>query len=194
MELSEIGRRFVLHWGEMGNAWGVNRTVAQIHALLFFQGKPLNAEEISDTLAAARSNVSTSLRELQNWQLVRVTHVLGDRRDYFETSHDVWELFRTIVRERREREFEPTVRVLDELVRQPAFADEAPDVQDRLRETLRFMDALGSWTEEMLRLTPSTLEKVMRLGATIQKFLRSEAEPRKAEERIEPTLSDLPPG
>jgi DNA-binding transcriptional regulator GbsR (MarR family) len=194
MELSEIGRRFVLHWGEMGNAWGVNRTVAQIHALLFFQGKPLNAEEISDTLAAARSNVSTSLRELQNWQLVRVTHVLGDRRDYFETSHDVWELFRTIVRERREREFEPTVRVLDELVRQPAFADEAPDVQDRLRETLRFMDALGSWTEEMLRLTPSTLEKVMRLGATIQKFLRSEVEPRKAEERIEPTLSDLPPG
>lgn len=194
MKLSEIGRRFVLHWGEMGNAWGVNRTVAQIHALLFFHGKPLNAEEISDTLGVARSNVSTSLRELQNWKLVRATHVLGDRRDYFETSHDVWELFRTIVRERREREFEPTVRVLDELVRQPAFADEAPDVQDRLRETLRFMDALGSWTEEMLRLTPSTLEKVMRLGATIQKFLRSEAETRKPDERIEPTLSDTPPG
>jgi DNA-binding transcriptional regulator GbsR (MarR family) len=194
MELSEIGRRFVLHWGEMGNAWGVNRTVAQIHALLFFHGRPLNAEEISDTLGAARSNVSTSLKELQSWKLVRVTHMLGDRRDYFETSQDIWELFRTIVRERREREFEPTVQVLNGLVSQPAFAHEPPDVQDRLRETLRFMDALGTWTEEMLRLTPSTLEKVLRLGAAIQKFLRTpDAEPSRAlNERIEPTLPDLP--
>ncbi len=173
MELSETGRRFIVHWGEMGSAWGVNRTVAQIHALLFFHGKPLNAEDISDTLAAARSNVSTSLKELQNWKLIRVTHVLGDRRDYFETSHDVWELFRTIVRERKEREFDPTSRLLQELVSQPSFQQEAPDVQDRLRETQRFMEALGAWSDEMLRLTPATLEKVMGLGAKVQKFLRS---------------------
>jgi DNA-binding transcriptional regulator GbsR (MarR family) len=173
MELSETGRRFVVHWGEMGSAWGVNRTVAQIHALLFFHGKPLNAEDISDTLAAARSNVSTSLKELQNWKLIRVTHVLGDRRDYFETSHDVWELFRTIVRERKEREFDPTSRLLQELVSQPSFQQEPPDVQDRLRETQRFMEALGAWSDEMLRLTPATLEKVMGLGAKVQKFLRS---------------------
>ncbi|WP_374565878.1 GbsR/MarR family transcriptional regulator [Ideonella sp.] len=173
MELSETGRRFIVHWGEMGSAWGVNRTVAQIHALLFFHGKPLNAEDISDTLAAARSNVSTSLKELQNWNLIRVTHVLGDRRDYFETSHDVWELFRTIVRERKEREFDPTSRLLQELVSQPSFQQEPPDVQDRLRETQRFMEALGAWSDEMLRLTPATLEKVMGLGAKVQKFLRS---------------------
>jgi len=188
MELSETGRRFIVHWGEMGSAWGVNRTVAQIHALLFFHGKPLNAEDISDTLAAARSNVSTSLKELQNWKLIRVTHVLGDRRDYFETSHDVWELFRTIVRERKEREFDPTSRLLQELVSQPSFQQEPPDVQDRLRETQRFMEALGAWSDEMLRLTPATLEKVMGLGAKVQKFLRS-PEPG----TVVPEPTNLPP-
>ncbi|HEV8689134.1 MAG TPA: MarR family transcriptional regulator [Ideonella sp.] len=177
MDLSETGRRFVVHWGEMGSAWGVNRTVAQIHALLFFHGKPLNAEEISDTLAAARSNVSTSLKELMNWKLIRATHVLGDRRDYFETSHDVWELFRTIVRERKEREFDPTAKLLRELVSQPGFEAERPDVQDRLRETLRFMEGLGVWSDEMLRLTPATLEKLMGLGAKVQKLLRGLDDP-----------------
>lgn len=173
MELSDTGRKFILHWGEMGASWGVNRTVSQIHALLFLHGRPLTAEEISDTLGAARSNVSTSLKELLNWKLVRVTHQLGDRRDFYETSGDVWELFRTIVRERKEREFTPTVRLLGELVAQPGFADEPPDAQDRIRETLRFMTSLGAWTDEMLRLSPSTLDKVMRTGAAIQKFFRS---------------------
>ena len=177
MELSSSARRFIVHWGEMGTAWGVNRTVAQIHALLFFHGRPLNAEEIADTLNVARSNVSTSLKELQNWQLIRVTHQLGDRRDFFETSVDVWELFRTIVRERKEREFDPTVRVLSEIVADPAFAGESPDAQDRVREALRFMDTLGSWSEEMLRLSPSTLEKVLKMGASVQKFVRGESKP-----------------
>ncbi|MCX7256906.1 MAG: MarR family transcriptional regulator [Polaromonas sp.] len=177
MELTDISRRFVLHWGEMGTAWGVNRTVAQIHALLFFHGKPLHAEEISDTLGVARSNVSNSLKELLNWQLIRTTHVMGDRRDYFTTSADVWELFRTIVRERKEREYDPTVRMLRELVTQPGFADEAPDAQDRVRETLALMQSLGVWADEMLRLSPSTLDKVLRLGATIQKFVRSDIPP-----------------
>lgn len=177
MELSSSARRFIVHWGEMGTAWGVNRTVAQIHALLFFHGRPLNAEEIADTLNVARSNVSTSLKELQNWKLIRVTHQLGDRRDFFETSVDVWELFRTIVRERKEREFDPTVRVLNEIVADPAFTSESPDAQDRVREALRFMDTLGSWSEEMLRLSPSTLEKVLKMGASVQKFVRGEGKP-----------------
>ncbi|HLO94653.1 MAG TPA: MarR family transcriptional regulator [Burkholderiaceae bacterium] len=177
MELSSSARRFIVHWGEMGTAWGVNRTVAQIHALLFFHGRPLNAEEIADTLNVARSNVSTSLKELQNWKLIRVTHQLGDRRDFFETSVDVWELFRTIVRERKEREFDPTVRVLGEIVADPAFASERPDAQDRVREALRFMDTLGAWSEEMLRLSPSTLEKVLKMGASVQKFVRGEGKP-----------------
>ena len=176
MELSETARRFVVHWGEMGSAWGVNRTVSQIHALLYYHGRPLNAEDLADTLSVARSNVSTSLKELQNWGLVRVTHVLGDRRDYFETSSDVWELFRTIVRERKEREFDPTVRLLADLVAQPGFASEPADTQDRVHETLRFMTSLGAWTDEMLRLSPSTLDKVLRMGASVQRFVRGTGE------------------
>ena len=172
MELTDVARQFVLHWGEMGTAWGVNRTVAQIHALLFFHGRPLHAEEIAETLGVARSNVSNSLKELQNWGLVRVTHVLGDRRDYYETSSDVWELFRTVVRERKTREFDPTTRMLRELVRKPDFAQESPDAQDRVRETLHLMESLGTWADEMLRLSPNTLEKVLRMGATVQKFVR----------------------
>ncbi|MDG9699914.1 GbsR/MarR family transcriptional regulator [Ottowia cancrivicina] len=172
MELTDIQQRFVIHWGEMGSAWGVNRTVAQIHALLFIHGRPLHAEELAATLGVARSNVSNSLKELQNWGLVRVTHTLGDRRDYFETSGDVWELFRTIVRGRKEREFDPTTRLLAELAAREDFAQEPPEAQDRLRETLRLMQALGAWTEEMLRLSPHTLEKVLRLGASVQRFVR----------------------
>lgn len=172
MQLSPIAQRFVVHWGEMGNAWGVNRTVAQIHALLFFHGRPLHAEEICDTLGVARSNVSNSLKELLNWKLIRTTHMLGDRRDYFETTSDVWELFRTVVRERKQREYDPTVEMLRELVAQPGFAGESPDAQDRVRETLRLMDSVGVWADEMLRLSPATLEKVLRLGASVQKFVR----------------------
>jgi DNA-binding transcriptional regulator GbsR (MarR family) len=172
MELTDVARKFVVHWGEMGSAWGVNRTVSQIHALLFFHGKPLHAEEIAETLGVARSNVSNSLKELMNWKLIHTTQILGDRRDYFETAKDVWELFRTVVRERKEREFDPTTRMLQGLVQQADFENEAPDAQDRVRETLRLMEALGSWSDEMLRLSPSTLEKVLHMGARIQKFVR----------------------
>jgi DNA-binding transcriptional regulator GbsR (MarR family) len=172
MELTDIARQFVVHWGEMGTAWGVNRTVAQIHALLFFHGRPLHAEEISETLGVARSNVSNSLKELINWRLIRTTQLLGDRRDYFETSHDVWELFRTVVRERKEREFDPTTLMLEALVKQPGFAQETADAQDRVMATLKLMQALGSWSDEMLRLSPGTLEKVLRMGASVQKFVR----------------------
>ena len=175
MNLSPTLSRFVLHWGEMGTRWGVNRTVAQIHALLFFHGKPLHAEEISETLGVARSNVSTSLKELQNWNLIRTTHVLGDRRDWFETSLDVWTLFRTVVRERKEREFDPTTRALAAMTAMPGFDAEPPDVQDRVRDTLRLMTTLGSWSDEMLRLSPATLEKVLKLGASVQRFVRGGA-------------------
>ena len=172
MELTDVARKFVLHWGEMGSAWGVNRSVAQIHALLFFHGKPLHAEEVAETLGIARSNVSTSLKELQNWNLIRTTHVLGDRRDWFETSLDVWTLFRTVVRERKEREFDPTTRALQAMTAMPGFEHEPPDVQDRVRDTLRLMTTLGSWSDEMLRLSPATLEKVLKMGASVQRFVR----------------------
>ena len=170
--LSPLSRRFVLHWGEMGSRWGVNRTVAQIHALLFLAARPLYAEEIAETLVVARSNVSNSLRDLVNLNLVRTVHLLGDRRDHFETSKDVWELFRTVVRERKAREFDPTVDTLNALVADPAFAAEPAGARTRIKDTLALMTALSAWGEEMLRLEPKTLMKVMKLGGRIQKFLR----------------------
>jgi len=170
--LSPVTRRFVMHWGEMGTRWGVNRTVSQIHALLYLSGRPLHAEEIADALQVARSNVSTSLRELQNLNLVRVTHLVGDRRDHFDTAKDVWELFRTVVRERKAREFDPTVAFLGECIADPAFAREDADAKARIRDTLALMTALSSWGDEMLRLQPATLMKIMKLGSRIQKLLR----------------------
>src|SRR5262249_11562874 len=116
--LTSVDEKFILHWGEMGTKWGINRTVAQVHALLYLAPKPLPADEISTTLSVARSNVSTSLRELQGWGIVRVVHVLGDRRDHFETLKDVWEIFRMVAEERKKREIDPTMRVLAECVRE----------------------------------------------------------------------------
>ena len=114
--LTPLAQQFVLHWGEMGNRWGINRTVAQIHALLFVSETPLHADEICEVLEVARSNVSTSLRELQNWGIVKVVHVKGDRRDHFETLKDVFEMFRIIMAERKRREIDPTIAILKSCV------------------------------------------------------------------------------
>jgi DNA-binding transcriptional regulator GbsR (MarR family) len=177
--LSAPALRFVLHWGEMGARWGVNRTVAQIQALLYFHGRPFHAEEIAEVLEVARSNVSTSLRELQSWNLVRMVHRLDDRRDYYETARDPWELMRLVVRERKAREFEPTILALRECVADPAFAREEPAVQARLRETLHLLETLSSWTDDMLGLPSATLLRLMRLGARIQALLgRAKGKPR----------------
>ena len=166
------GRRFVMHWGEMGWRWGVNRTVAQLHALLFLLGRPMHAEEIADILQVARSNVSNSLRELQNWNLVRVVHLVGDRRDHYETAQDPWELMRTIVRERKAREFDPTVTMLKECIADPAFGQLDAAAQKRVRETLALMEALSNWTDEMLSLESATLAKLAKLGAKVQALVR----------------------
>ena len=170
--LTPISRRFILHWGEMGSRWGVNRTVAQIHALLFLAGRPMPAEEIAETLAVARSNVSNSLRELLSYRLVSVTHELGDRRDHYETVYDVWDLFRKVVRERKLREFDPTIAMLEACVSDPDFGNEDEGARNRIEDTLALMTSLSSWGEEMLRLDPETLMKIMRLGSKIQKLLR----------------------
>lgn len=171
MKLNPVAQRFILHWGEMGSKWGVNRTVSQIHALLYLSGKPMPADEIAETLEVARSNVSTSLKELQNWNLIHVVHVMGDRRDHFSTSGDVWELFRTVVRERKEREFDPTISVLKDCLASADLTREETTAQQRIKETLALMEALSTWGEQMLRLEPATLMKVMKLGAKIQGLL-----------------------
>ena len=170
--LGAPGRRFVLHWGEMGWRWGVNRTVSQIHALLFLAGRPMHAEEIAAILQVARSNVSNSLRELENWKLARAVHLQGDRRDHYETLQDPWELMRIIVRERKAREFDPTLAVLRECVADPAPAGLDPAAQKRVRETLTLMEALSAWADEMLALETPALKKLARLGARVRSLLR----------------------
>ncbi len=172
MKLTPLTERFILHWGEMGSRWGVNRTVAQIHALLYVLGRPVAADEIADTLGVARSNVSNSLKELQAWRLARIVHVMGDRRDHFETSTDVWELFKLIVEGRRQREIDPTLAMLRESLNNPALADEDAEIERRMRETLQFIETLTSWADEMLRLKPETLMKMLGIGARLSKTVR----------------------
>jgi DNA-binding transcriptional regulator GbsR (MarR family) len=172
MKLNPIAQRFVLHWGEMGSKWGVNRTVSQIHALLYLAGKPMPADEITETLDVARSNVSNSIKELLNWNLIHVVHVMGDRRDHFATSTDVWELFRIVVRERKEREFDPTINVLRDCLASNDLPKEDAEVQQRIKETLALMVALSTWGDQMLKLEPATLMKVMKLGVKIQNLLQ----------------------
>lgn len=174
MDLSDTSRKFILHWGEMGTRWGVNRTVAQIHALLYLHGKPVPADEIADTLGVARSNVSNSIRELQAWNLVKLVHVMGDRRDHFETSTDIWELTRTIVRERKEREIAPTMDMLRSLLDSPELMVDGVDRAARIKAMLEMLESLNLWSDEMLRLDAETLGKVLRLGAKIQKLIRGE--------------------
>src|SRR5947207_11801607 len=113
-KLSPLQQQFILHWGEMGTRWGINRTVAQIHALLYISPQPLPAEDIAETLNVARSNVSTSLKELQGWRIVKLTHVLGDKRDHFESMKNAWDMFRIVLDERKRREIDPTMAMLDE--------------------------------------------------------------------------------
>ncbi|CAG7856915.1 hypothetical protein MCAMS1_01578 [biofilm metagenome] len=171
MILNPVAQRFILHWGEMGSKWGVNRTVAQIHALLYFVGKPMPADEITETLGVARSNVSNSIKELLNWNLIQVVHIMGDRRDHFTTSSDVWVLFKTVVQERKEREFDPTITVLRECLESPDLAKEEAAAQERIREALGFMEDISSWGEQMLKLEPNTLMKMMKLGSKIKDLL-----------------------
>ncbi|ESS69548.1 transcriptional regulator-like protein [Methyloglobulus morosus KoM1] len=171
MILNPVAQRFILHWGEMGSKWGVNRTVAQVHALLYFVGKPMPADEITETLGVARSNVSNSLKELQNWNLIQVVHIMGDRRDHFTTSSDVWVLFKTVVHERKEREFDPTISVLRDCLESPDLDKEDAEAQQRIKEALGFMEVLSTWGDQMLKLEPSTLMKVLKLGSKIKDLL-----------------------
>lgn len=172
IQLSEQGNQFILHWGEMGSRWGINRTVSQIHAFLYYIGKPANAEQIAETLQVARSNVSNSLKELQNWHLISVTHMMGDRRDYFETSLDVWALFHIVITERKTREFDPTVRFLESFLQDNQFNNDEQAAKERIENMLELMQSLSSWGDEMLKLKPETLTKIMKYGAKIQMLIR----------------------
>ena len=172
MELTPIMQRFILHWGEMGARWGINRTVAQIHALLYLANKPLNAEEIAETLSVARSNVSNSLRELQGWGIVRIAHVMGDRRDHFESMKDVWEMFRTILDERKKRETDPTLHMLRECVaeaKKPGQAD--ANTRERLSQMLDFFELMTNWYESTRKMPTGAVLKMCKLGDKVARML-----------------------
>lgn len=170
--MQPVMEKFILHWGEMGARWGINRTVAQIHALLYLSGKPMHAEDISETLSVARSNVSNSLRELQNWGLVRVVHVMGDRRDHFETLKDVWEMFRIIVEERKRREIDPTIEVLRDCVKMAERDPRGDKEQERaLRAMLDFFETADRAYEQYKSLPPGAIGQMARMGSKIRKFV-----------------------
>ena len=173
MNLSPAVEKYVLHWGEMGTRWGTNRTVAQIQALLYLSPRPLRADEIVEALSVARSNVSTSIRELQSYGLVRMTHVLGDRRDYFESLHDVWELFRVIIEQRKQRELNPTLSMLEKCAAEVENEKETDEVtKQRIRDMLKFVSTTSDWYEQIQAVPTSTLQKLMKLGAGITKFVK----------------------
>ncbi len=170
--LTSVTRKFILHWGEMGTRWGVNRTVAQVHALLYLSPEALNAEEISKTLSVARSNVSTSLRELESWGIVRAVHRLGDRREHYEAMKDVWEMARVICEERRRREIDPTLAMLRECLAELDKSKPAdPPVRQRVLEMLSFVEVLTSLYEEVHRLPPSAVRNLVKASGKVRKLL-----------------------
>ncbi len=164
----------------MGMRWGTNRTVAQIQALLYLSPEPLRADEIVDLLSVARSNVSTSIRELQSYGLVRMTHILGDRRDYFESLHDCWELFRVIIEQRKQRELNPTLAMLRGCATEIDAEEETdPVTKERVHNMLRFVETTSNWYEEISDIPTATLTKLMGLGKKITKLVKSPRSRRK---------------
>ena len=171
--LSPIQQKFVLHWGEMGTRWGINRTVAQIHALLYISQKPLNAEQIAETLGVARSNVSTSLKELQGWGIVRLVHLAGDKRDHFDSMKDVWEMFRAVLDERKRREIDPTLALLRECIAE-GEKDKATDAYtaERLKALRDFFEITTAWYLQIRQWPMSVMVKFVKLGDKALKLLR----------------------
>src|SRR5271155_5906945 len=168
MVLTDSARQFILHWGEMGARWGVNRTVAQVHALLYLSPEALTAEDIAETLSVARSNVSTSLKELQNWNLVQMDSRMGDRRDFFHTSADVWVLFLTVIEQRVEREIIPTLSMLRRCAAEAQSERPAqPVILARITAMQVFLEDLYGWYNQIKKLPPASLRSLMNIGAGI---------------------------
>jgi len=172
MKITPVIEKYINHWGEMGLRWGTNRTVAQIQALLYLSPKPLTAEEISSLLSVVQSHVSTSLRELQNYGVVNMTHIAGDRNDYFESIHDVWELFRVIIEQRKQKELSPTLKMLNECSIEIEKENEAHQVtRERIHNMLSFVNSINNWYEKIKSISNSALQKIMSLGNAITKFV-----------------------
>ena len=172
MQLSPAMERFVLHWGEMGDRWGVNRSIAQIHALLYLSEEPVRADQIEETLKIARSNISNSMRELESLGLAERVHVLGDRRDHFKTLAEPWDMLMTIAEARKKREINPTLAVLRACVNEMEGDPQTPaHALKRVKHMLDFIETLTGWYEQVRRLPKNTLIKLMNMGARIARFV-----------------------
>ncbi len=169
--LSPLATKFILHFGEMGSRWGINRTVGQMYALLYVLGRPLNADEIAEFLGFSRSNVSMGLKELQSWRLVKLLHQPGDRREYFEPPKDIWEIFKALLEERRRREVEPTLSMLRDALLDTPATEEDRVAQQRMREMYDLIELSSSWFDDVQRLSPETLAGLMKMGSTVKKLL-----------------------
>ncbi len=171
MDLAPLQQRFVMHFGEMGARWGVNRTIGQIYALLFLSDRPLCADEIVEKLGFSRSNVSMGLKELQAWRLVTLQHLPDDRREFFSTPEDLWEIVRTLAEQRKAREIDPTLSLLRELAMETPTSDEDRHAQARIGETTQLIELLTGWYDDVRKLDTDRLEKLLALGAAVQRIL-----------------------
>src|SRR5262245_8778747 len=172
IRLSPVMQKFILHWGEMGTRWGINRTVAQVYALLYLSAEPLNAEDIAKTLSVARSNVSTSLHELRGWGIIKVAHVLGDRRDHFTATKNVWETFQKILDERKRREVDHTLEVLQACVAELDTRGSRDEyVRQHLLDLLDFFATMVSLYEEVRQLPSDRLRQIVKLRGKMRKLL-----------------------
>jgi DNA-binding transcriptional regulator GbsR (MarR family) len=168
--ISPAARKFVVHWGELGTRWGINRTVAQVHALLYVSPRPLDVQAISDLLAVARSNASTSLRELRTWGLVRSVHLLGDRREHYEAVGDVWEMLSIVAEQRKRREIDPTLAILRECATELKSSSTVPErfVASRIRNMLDLFETLDPLIDEFVALPSSTIKTLSSLRGKVR--------------------------
>jgi DNA-binding transcriptional regulator GbsR (MarR family) len=171
MNLPPLTQKFVLHFGEMGSRWGVNRTVGQIYALLVLSDRPLNAEEITEALGVSRSNTSMGLKELEAWRLVRKKHLPDDRRDFFQAPDDIWQIVRTLAEERRKREVDPTLSMLRDTLMEEPVGPRERHAQDRMRQMHDLIELLVGWSDDVHSLDNGTLSQLLTLGAGVAKLL-----------------------
>ncbi|MDF0604545.1 GbsR/MarR family transcriptional regulator [Neisseriaceae bacterium TC5R-5] len=172
MNIPPLIQSFVLHFGEMGSHWGINRTVGQIYALLYVSQKPLNADEIAESLGFSRSNVSMGLKELGAWRLIRLQHIPGDRREYFSTPEDVWLIFKTLAEERRKREVEPTLTMLRGAIMETPASDAERHAQTRMKDMHQLIELVTNWFADIQDMDVETLQRLMKLGSQVQKLLQ----------------------
>ncbi len=172
MTLTASVQAFVLHFGEMGSRWGINRTVGQIYALLFLSRDPLNADQITETLGISRSNTSMGLKELQSWRLVRLQHLPGDRREYFSTPEDIIEIALTLVEEKRKRELDPTLTLLRQTLMEEPVDTAEEHAHDRMQQMCDLMELVSSWSHDLQKLSPQEIERLLKLGRAVPHLLK----------------------